>query len=131
METIIGACRFCGQIANTTKDFLTQAEADEWATENCECISAARERNTVKQIENAKYRVEELFGEECEKYGFVPVTEPDTLELLEKLVEKTARGRISAATVQMKNYGKAGIALTSKGKICVTRSHTKAYKLEE
>ncbi len=123
-----GACKYCGQLQEVGPH-PSQA-ADETATEVCSCPSARTARRTAEQIEDARDRVNRLFGERAEDLGFKPIAGDGTIELLERVVELIARGPISSASLNIRGQCKAKFSITSKGKIKVSRSETRSCDLE-
>ena len=124
-----GACRYCGQLQEVGPH-PSQAAADETATEVCSCPSARTARRTAEQIEDARDRVNRLFGERAEDLGFKPIAGDGAIELLERVVELIARGPISSASLNIRGQCKAKFSITSKGKIEVSRSETRSCDLE-
>ncbi len=124
-----GACRYCGQLQEVGPH-PSQAAADETATEVCSCPSARTARRTAEQIEDARDRVNRLFGERAEDLGFKPIAGDGAIELLERVVELIARGPISSASLNIRGQCKAKFSITSKGKIKVSRSETRSCDLE-
>ena len=124
-----GACKYCGQLQEVGPH-PSQAAADETATEVCSCPSARTARRTAEQIEDARDRVNRLFGERAEDLGFKPIAGDGTIELLERVVELIARGPISSASLNIRGQCKAKFSITSKGKNKVSRSETRSCDLE-
>ena len=124
-----GACKYCGQLREVGHH-PSQAAADETATEVCSCPSARTARRTAEQIEDARDRVNRLFGERAEDLGFKPIAGDGAIELLERVVELIARGPISSASLNIRGQCKAKFSITSKGKIKVSRSETRSCDLE-
>lgn len=124
-----GICRYCGQVVEVGPHML-QKDADKTATEVCSCPEAKIERNVTEQIEEARDRVERLFGDSSEELGFKPIADKAPVSMLDDMVALIARRLISSATVQIRGQCKAKIGLTSKGKIKVSRSETRSYDLE-
>lgn len=64
MEARTGVCRFCGQSAIEDMPMeWTPEEADEYATEICDCASASFYQRKKRQKERAHDRIAFLFGE--------------------------------------------------------------------
>ncbi len=125
-----GTCRFCGQVSAVDGDWNTQEAADDAAINTCDCPKARSERSAIEQINDAKVRIQQLFGPDATEYSFAPVAEPEPITLLDNLVELVARRHISSAAVQIRGYCKAKISLTKKGKIKIERSEARSYQLE-
>ena len=124
-----GACRFCGQYIEVGPH-ASQEEADETASEVCSCYEARKARRITEQIEDAKEKINRVFGEEAEKLGFKPINSPGSIQLLEEIASLIAIGEITAAAVNIRGQCKAKLTFTSKEKIKVSRSETRSYDLE-
>ena len=129
-----GECRYCGQTTTSLPAHLTTREqADEWATRNCSCAQSRRMQQEEQRIFDAVGRVRELFGEDCDRYGFRSLEqeyEEEILSALSALATLAAKGVIRAAAVQIIGEGKASITLDSKGNVRIGRSITRACQLE-
>lgn len=123
-----GACQYCGQLQEVGPH-PSQAAADETASEVCNCPRARDERRVRERAEDARERVERLFGDSAEELGFKPVADA-AVHLLESVVEMIARGPISSASLNIRGQCKAKFSVTSKGKIKVSRSETRSCDLE-
>lgn len=123
-----GACQYCGQLQEVGPH-PSQAAADETASEVCNCPRARDERRVRERAEDARERVERLFGDSAEELGFKPVAD-DAVHLLESVVEMIARGPVSSASLNIRGQCKAKFSVTSKGKIKVSRSETRSCDLE-
>ena len=124
-----GICLYCGQLIEVGPHML-QKDANKTATDVCSCPEAKTERTVIEQIEDARDRVERLFGDSSEELGFKPIADNAPVSMLNDIVALIARRLISSATVQIRGQCKAKIGLTSKGKIKVSRSETRSYDLE-
>lgn len=124
-----GACQYCGQLQEVGPH-PSQAAADETATEVCSCPKAKTARRIAEQIEDARDRVNRLFGDGAEDLGFKPIAGDGAIDLLKKVVELIARGPISSASLNIRGQCKAKFSITSKGKIKVSRSETRSCDLE-
>lgn len=82
-----GYCRFCGQaIYDATA--ATQAEADERATQYCDCSEAERYRAKLKKIEKAKVRLGEMLSP---IFGEASAVEALAKSAVEKVADKNIR----------------------------------------
>ena len=124
-----GACKYCGQLQEVGPH-PSQAAADETASDVCNCPSARTARRISEQIEDARDRVNRLFGDGAEDLGFKPVAGDGAIGILELAVELIARGPISSATINVRGQCKAKFSITSKGKIKVSRSETRSCDLD-
>ncbi len=127
----LGACKYCGQVTSGKREFSTQSDADEYATDNCGCDESQSERERAHQVTYAKERVRQLFGEDARRRGFEPVKNTEILEILNLIVEGIAEGEFDWATVKIHGGGKATLASTARGGIRVQRSITHACQLDE
>lgn len=128
-EEIIGACRYCGQIAGTAKSFDHQDEADEWATAHCTCGRATQERRKKEMLADAHMRIDMLFGEESEEQFGLSSVDEETIALLKRAARDIIEGTLSTAQLKHPSYGKAEIGINSKGAITVKRSATRVCQL--
>lgn len=80
-----GTCEFCGQILTLDVEVDTKGEADIEAKKLCRCKEALDWRMKQQSLESGYERIEELFGERCEEYGFDPVAEETVARLKENL----------------------------------------------
>lgn len=120
-----GTCRHCGQIQEVGPHF-SQDSADETATEVCSCAKATIARRLREQIEDAKERVNRLFGEDAEDFGFRPISSENTITLLETVAEEIARDTISSAIINVRGRCRAKFSVNSKGEIKISRSETRS-----
>lgn len=88
-------------------------------------------RRQAEQVENAKERVEQLFGVDCKEYGFSPIANESTIDLLNAAIEHVAGGHVLQVSIATNGDGVAKVSMNSKGNISVQRSVTRAYQLEE
>lgn len=128
-EKIIGACRYCGQIAGTAKSFDHQDEADEWATAHCTCSGAMQERRRKEELADACMRIDMLFGEESEEQFNLRSADEETVALLKRAARDIVEGTVSSVQLKHPSYGKAEIGTNSKGTITVKRSATRVCQL--
>lgn len=114
METIMGRCEYCGAEIGVIAE--TQVEANEIASEKCDCYDA--------QVAEKKRRMSEclreLAGADCEELGFRPV-EDKIFNIIEKTAHMIIEGRIQNAVFKI-----SGTIITIKGgeKIKASRKYT-------
>lgn len=125
-----GTCKHCGQSITLPEAYDTQEAADAAAVEMCACPSATIARRKRLQVEAAKDKVRQLFGEGAEELGFRPLAGEGAVELLERTVEMIALGPISSATINVRGQCKAKLTVSTKGKIKVSRSEVNSCDLE-
>lgn len=121
----IGTCQYCGQVQEVGPH-ASRTLADEAAAEVCSCPQAAAARHLRERIEDAKDRVNRLFGESAEDFGFRQVTNGAVMELLEAVAESAARGEVYAAVLNVSGGGRAKFAVNSKGELKISRSVTRS-----
>lgn len=80
-----GVCEFCGQIFKLEEEFESEAKANAEAKKYCRCRDAMEWRLKQQSLESGYERIEELFGDRCEEYGFDPVAEETVARLKENL----------------------------------------------
>lgn len=122
-------CRFCGQMIQFEGDSdLTDPQAQEIATMNCECEEAVRYQREKNRKENALKNVSTLFGEGAVKEKRVG---DGILNILRAAVEEVYTGEIARVTLNLRGGVKASISQNAKGEINVERMETKKQKLTE
>lgn len=89
-----GVCRYCGQVQQV--EAATQEEADEVATEKCDCDEAKRYRHRLEFFQ--------LIDDACARVpadgGFVAMTDAQ-IEALHTIGEMMASGTISKAAIDI------------------------------
>lgn len=126
-----GYCTFCGQVQFLTVEAGSPEEANELATQKCDCDQALDERTARMSINNARERIDQLFGVGSADLEFEPITDQHLIDLLYHLVGYIARHKVRSCSMLLSGYGVAKISLTGKGKIKVERMVTRGYALEE
>lgn len=125
---IRGACRFCGQMKIVPWS-MTQEEADDKATEACDCDDAAWDRKLKEQIRKAKEALNSVFGPGAADYGQKPVG-ARAMAFLQEAVSVMAEGYIDNVSVDLMGACRAKLTLTGKGSIKVKRTETTVRSLE-
>lgn len=119
-----GYCRFCGQaIYNATA--ATQAEADEKATRECDCLEAKKYLTKMKKIEKAKVRLGEMLAP---IFGEVSAVEALAKSAVEKVVDRNIRSlsiSCDEAIIKIAENAKGNIVLQ------ITKSKTAKVTLDE
>ena len=123
------ACPYCGQYVALKSPVDTEEEATRLAADSRSCPEARRERDTVQRIESAHDRINQLFGENSEEYGFKPISAAEPISLLQNIAILVARGFISSASLSITGQCRAKIGLTSEGEIKVERSEARSLQL--
>jgi hypothetical protein len=121
-------CRFCGQMVQINEDNLTQPQAEEKATMQCNCPEAVEYQKEKQRKEKAIKNVSALFGEDAaaEKRAGEGIN-----EILKSAVEEIYTGGLAKVTLNIRGGVKASISQNSKGEINVERTETKKQKLTE
>lgn len=127
----LGCCYYCGNTAilDYPKD-ATQEVKDQIATKECECTQAKMEREMEQEIQRAKERIIQLFGDESIEMGFEPIPEKRVHSILNTVVELISNKIIRGATIEIDSETKAKLTVSSKGKINIERTQAIKYKLE-
>lgn len=127
----LGCCYYCGKTAilDYPKE-ATEETKDKMATNVCDCTQAKIERDKELEIERAKERIEQLFGNDTKQMGFEPMPELEIHKLMNTVVELIANRLIRGVTIEINSETKAKLAVSAKGKINIERSQAIKYKLE-
>lgn len=126
-ERFLGSCKFCGQIsAGTVDGASTQAEADEIATEDCNCYDAKEYVRLKKQKVRAKTFVNEIFGTDSKEWE--ATAEKELITFLHKAVDLVADNRLKSVQATIPGVGSARISMNNKNGIVVERRKTKSLK---
>lgn len=126
----LGTCKFCGQTREIVEvEKMTQEELDASAAYACDCPGGRATAKRMDQIAAARYRIEQLFGEEAEDFGFDP--KPDAVETLQMLASLLIEKGIDEIAVRFGGTIKCKIVRLQSGAIRVERSESKKYRLEE
>ena len=112
------SCKHCGQM-NILND-------------ECDCPGAKHDRKIRDQIIRACESIEEIFGKDCVKSGYTPISD-DNIDLLYAAVEQIAKYKMHAVSFVLSTGTRAKLTRGSKGAIKVERSETKklASEVEE
>lgn len=127
----IPECKFCGQFNAKVElsDDMTQSEAVELATLNCDCPAARGYQRKQEQVEKAKAELESLFLEDDEIHN-IKAADSVVVDLLKEAVDLIADDKIYQISVKLTRGGTAEVKATSSGKISVQRSLTLKSKRE-
>lgn len=130
MKTEFAACEFCGQY-NTVSvpDNATQEQIRDAAIEVCNCSEAEIQKKKKRQILQAQARVDELFGDNAEKYELPSYPEGHLINYLYKSIEMAANDKFVSVSVNLGEYGKVKISATDNGNISIERTRTVKQKL--
>ena len=108
-------CPFCGQIS------LTGGE--------CNCVDAIRDRQIKAKIKRAAQAINEIFGEDCSKEGYRPVSE-ENIETMNIIAEQIANYKMHAVSIVLSSGTRAKITRGAKGVIKIERSETQKASKE-
>ncbi len=129
VETIVGACRFCGQVKtiHPLNPNMTEEEADAIATEDCDCKSAQAYKDKENKRKRAKAAVEMKFGpgESGERW----VSE-DTLCFLKAAVDLVLEEHVESVQVKISPTVTAKISMTGKGNVKIEKTKTTKSAIE-
>lgn len=94
VKSMVGKCEYCGTeigvIANS------QAEANEIASEQCDCSGA----RTAQKKRILSEKLKELAGDQCEEMGFRPV-DTDIKDAIENIGKMVIDSRIQNITIKV------------------------------
>lgn len=114
MKNLMGKCEYCDAEIGVMAE--TQAEANEIASEKCNCGGSgiAKKKHCMSE------RLQMLVGENCEELGFRPV-ENEAFEIIERTAYMVIEGRIQSAVFKI-----GGTAISIKGgeKTKISRKYT-------
>lgn len=113
-ETNIFTCKFCGQININSE---------------CDCWQARRAKRIADQINRASLAINDIFGEDCTKQGYIPVAN-EHIDLMNSVAELIANEKLNSASLTLINGTKAKLTRGAKGAIKVERSETKKSSTE-
>lgn len=120
-------CRFCGQIVQFEGEAgLTEEEAVELASRNCQCEQAKVYRIWRQQEEKVIENISNLFGEGAEPENRKSEA---IVELLNAAAAQICHGKVESIAVTMQGNIKAKISRNSKGDVKVERTETKKRQL--
>ena len=121
-EIMMGVCRFCGQTLQMRAE--TQAEADERASQACQCPGAAQTRRVMETIRDARDKAEDLLGEGGALDGFVPIEDSGMRALIDAAIELIAVGELKEASMQISGRGAVKVKASGVGGVKIERSRT-------
>lgn len=114
MKNLMGKCEYCDAEIGVMAE--TQAEANEIASEKCNCGGSgiAKKKHCMSE------RLQMLVGENCEELGFRPA-ENEAFEIIERTAYMVIEGRIQSAVFKI-----GGTAISIKGgeKTKISRKYT-------
>lgn len=121
-EIQTGACQYCGQVYQFETDGrASEGQLDAWAAEKCDCIASRIERKKRQKADNAKKKMEELFGE-----NFM-----DEREVMYRAIDLMVQDKVIKTTVDLGNGIKLSAGMNAKGNIKTEITQTKKRSTEE
>ncbi len=111
-EIQTGACHYCGQVYQFETDGrATETQLDKWAEEKCDCIDARIKKKRRERAAEAKFEIENLFGEQHPEACKVLKTGIDLItdEKASKIVIDTGEGVKLSVSINAKGILKAEI----------------------
>ena len=126
-------CRFCGQMVlldDSAVESLTPAALTEMATCECGCDEARAYAEVKARIDRAAFRCRDIFGEDCVKAGYIPVSD-EIWDHLILSVELVGKGLIPMIQYKLNPSETAKISLDSKGRIQLIRQRTESFQAQE
>lgn len=122
---ISGNCKFCGQgILLNVDEGIDQKQADEIACNKCYCYGALKDR----ELKNANEKLDLLFGDGCDTYGFEKLPE-DQFNILAEAVKQRVYENYLSISFSFGSGIKAKVSRNAKGEIEINRTQTNTYKL--
>ena len=121
-EIITGACRYCGQLHQSTG--VTQEEADRIATQACQCDGARKEKRIRDVIRDARERAEDLLGEGGALDGFVTIRDSGVRNLIDDAIELVATFELKEVTMQISGCGAVKVKSSGIGGVKIERTRT-------
>ena len=98
-------CRFCGQMVQIEdqEEEYTKEQAEEAATEQCNCEEAQEYRKNKNRKKRAIRNVQQLFGEDAEPEKRCSA---DVVEILKAAVEEIHGGELAKITLNVRGGSK-------------------------
>lgn len=122
-EIMMGVCRFCGQTYQI-RDAETQEEADERASQICQCDDARKNKRILDVIRDAKDKADDLLGEIGAEDGFIPVENEHVRALIYAAIRLVAYGELRETTMQIIGRGVVKVKASGVGGVKIERSRT-------
>lgn len=131
METVFGACRFCGQVNSQqhSGEYESLDHANECATLNCNCSKARHYSDRKQSLKRAEEQIEHLFGEEVAERGLSSVKQ-EIKELMINAATHVYDGILKDITINITQCVKVKISKSTKGKLTLMRSDASVLKQE-
>lgn len=115
LQDLLGVCKGCGQTMMVKT--ANQEQADDIATEKCECPAG----EMIRKKKELDERLGELIGEEAPQYGW-DATTPEIFETIKEIGHIVAEGKIESVGIRI---DKTSLRIANRGgKIVIERSKT-------
>lgn len=115
IQYLPGVCKGCGQTMMVVE--TSQEQADEIATEKCDCPAG----EMIRKKKELDERLGELIGEEAPQYGW-DATTPEIFETIKEIGHIVAEGKIESVGIRI---DKTSLRIANRGgKIVIERSKT-------
>lgn len=115
VQDLLGDCKGCGQTMMVVA--TNQEQADEIATEKCDCPAG----EMIRKKKELDERLGELIGEEAPQYGW-DATTPEIFETIKEIGNIVAEGKIESVGIRIDN---TSLRIANRGgKIVIERSKT-------
>lgn len=132
-----GACRFCGQVIDTSESKFTDPEkAEEYTSIRCQCPEAEmyraqkkREAERVRDLERAREQIDAMFGQGAVGYGMLPVL-TETREYLYAGAVAIYDNKIRDITINIGDGVKVKVAKNAKDNLKISRQDTSTFSQE-
>ena len=115
VQDLLGVCQGCGQTMMVVA--TSQEQADEIATEKCDCPAG----EMIRKKKELDERLGELIGEEAPQYGW-DATTPEIFEAIRQIGHIVSEGKIESVGIRI---DKTSLRIANRGgKIVIERSKT-------
>ena len=115
VQDLLGVCKGCGQTMMVVA--TSQEQADEIATERCDCPAG----EMIRKKKELDERLGELIGEEAPQYGW-DATTPEIFEAIRQIGHIVSEGKIESVGIRI---DKTSLRIANRGgKIVIERSKT-------
>ena len=115
VQDLLGVCKGCGQTMMVVA--TSQEQADEIATEKCDCPAG----EMIRKKKELDERLGELIGEEAPQYGW-DATTPEIFEVIRQIGHIVSEGKIESVGIRI---DKTSLRIANRGgKIVIERSKT-------
>ena len=125
MVELIGTCQHCGQRQSVScNDFLTPAQVDELASENCSCVGA-RKLRFEKKLEVS---LRSALGEDCVARGMDYALDAEAVDFARAAGRLIWEGGIDRASF-IERHGDTVRVTNKDGQVVIERIHKKQIRM--